>query len=201
MKANRLFAIAALLSVSMLTGCIGGGTTEPSRYYTVSAESISTAAVAGATSDARIHVKKFTIDPSYQRSNIVYRESPYDFSFYSLDLWATRPEQMLTQVAGEYLVKSNMFKSVDLKPMGKPDFELLGNVDAIEEIDEGSSQEAHLAMQLTFRKVGEDSPLWEKRYDERQSMSKRDAHSAAEALSKLYAKFMQDALENIARVK
>lgn len=197
LKANRLLAVAALLSVFTLTGCLGGST-EPSRYYTVSAESIS---VAGATSDARIHVKKFTIDPAYQRTNIVYRESPYDFMFYDLDLWATRPEQMLTQVAGEYLIKSNMFKSVDLKPMGKPDFELLGNVDAIEEIDEGSSQEAHLAVQLTFRKVGEDAPLWEKRYDERQSMSKRDAHSAAEALSKLYAKYMQDALENISRVK
>lgn len=196
-KANRLLAVAALLSAFTLTGCLGGST-EPSRYYTVSAESIS---VAGATSDARIHVKKFTIDPAYQRTNIVYRESPYDFMFYDLDLWATRPEQMLTQVAGEYLIKSNMFKSVDLKPMGKPDFELLGNVDAIEEIDEGSSQEAHLAVQLTFRKVGEDAPLWEKRYDERQSMNKRDAHSAAEALSKLYAKYMQDALENILKVK
>ena len=196
-KANRLLAVAALLSAFTLTGCLGGST-EPSRYYTVSAESIS---VAGTTSDTRVHVKKFTIDPAYQRTNIVYRESPYDFMFYDLDLWATRPEQMLTQVAGEYLIKSNMFKSVDLKPMGKPDFELLGNVDAIEEIDEGSSQEAHLAVQLTFRKVGEDAPLWEKRYDERQSMSKRDAHSAAEALSKLYAKYMQDALENISKVK
>ena len=196
-KANRLLAVAALLSAFTLTGCLGGST-EPSRYYTVSAESIS---VAGATSDTRVHVKKFTIDPAYQRTNIVYRESPYDFMFYDLDLWATRPEQMLTQVAGEYLIKSNMFKSVDLKPMGKPDFELLGNVDAIEEIDEGSSQEAHLAVQLTFRKVGEDAPLWEKRYDERQSMNKRDTHSAAEALSKLYAKYMQDALENIAKVK
>lgn len=196
-KANRLLAVTALLSVFTLTGCLGGST-EPSRYYTVSAESIS---VAGATSDARVHVKKFTIDPAYQRTNIVYRESPYDFMFYDLDLWATRPEQMLTQVAGEYLIKSNMFKSVDLKPMGKPDFELLGNVDAIEEIDEGDSQEAHLAVQLTFRKVGEETPLWEKRYDERQSMNKRDAHSAAEALSKLYAKYMQDALENIAKVK
>ncbi|SIN87055.1 ABC-type transport auxiliary lipoprotein family protein [Fibrobacter sp. UWB11] len=197
MKANRLLAVAALLSAFTLTGCLGGST-EPSRYYTISAESISTS---GAASDARVLVKKFTIDPAYQRSNIVYRESPYDFMFYDLDLWATRPEQMLTQVTGEYLVKSNLFKSVDLKPMGKPDFELLGNVDAIEEIDEGSSQDAHLAVQLTFRKVGEDAPLWEKRYDERQSMNKRDAHSAAEALSKLYAKYMQDALSNIANVK
>ena len=197
MKVNRLLAAAALLSAFALTGCLGGST-EPSRYYTISAESISTS---GATSDARVLVKKFTIDPAYQRSNIVYRESPYDFMFYDLDLWATRPEQMLTQVTGEYLVKSNLFKSVDLKPMGKPDFELLGNVDAIEEIDEGSSQYAHLAVQFTFRKVGEDAPLWEKRYDERQSMNKRDAHSAAEALSKLYAKYMQDALTSIASVK
>ena len=197
LKTNRLLAVAALLSAFTLTGCLGGST-EPSRYYTITAESISTS---GATSEARIHVKKFTIDPAYQRSNIVYRESPYDFMFYDLDLWATRPEQMLTQVTGEYLIKSNLFKSVDLKPMSKPEFEILGNVDAIEEIDEGSSQYAHLAVQLTFRKVGEDAPLWEKRYDERESMSKRDAHSAAEAISKLYAKFMQDALQNIASVK
>ena len=192
-----MLVVAALLSAFTLTGCLGGST-EPSRYYTITAESISTS---GTASDARIHVKKFTIDPAYQRSNIVYRESPYDFMFYDLDLWATRPEQMLTQVTGEYLIKSNYFKSVDLKPMGKPEFELLGNVDAIEEIDEGSSQYAHLAVQLTFRKVGEEAPLWEKRYDERESMNKRDAHSAAEAISKLYAKYMQDALANIATVK
>jgi len=198
MKANRLLAAAALLSAMTLTGCLGGST-EPSRYYTISVESI--ASVSSTTSPARIHVRKWTIDPAYQRTNIVYRESPYDFMFYDLDLWATRPEQMLTQVAGEYLVKSNIFNAVDLKPMGKPDYELLGNVDAIEEIDEGSSQYAHLAVQLTFRKVGEDTPLWEKRYDDRESMSKRDAHSAAEAISKLFAKFMQDALTNIASTK
>ena len=197
LKANRFLAVAALLSAFTLTGCVGGSS-EPSRYYTISAESISTS---GASSDARVHVRKFTIDPAYQRSNIVYRESPYDFMFYNLDLWATRPEQMLTQVTSEYLVKSNIFKSVDLKPMGKPDYELLGNVDAIEEIDEGDTQYAHLAVQLTFRKVGEESPLWEKRYDDRESMSQRDAHSAAEAISKLYAKFMQDALASIANVK
>ena len=103
MKANRLLAIAALLSAFTLTGCLGGST-EPSRYYTVSAESIAT--VSNAASDARIHVKKFTIDPAYQRSNIVYRESAYDFMFYDLDLWATRPEQMLTQIAGEYLERA-----------------------------------------------------------------------------------------------
>ena len=114
MKANRLLAVAVLLSAFTLSGCLGGSS-EPSRYYTVSAEPISTS---GAASDARVHVKKFTIDPAYQRSNIVYRESAYDFMFYDLDLWATRPEQMLTQIAGEYLVKSNIFKAVDLKPMG-----------------------------------------------------------------------------------
>ena len=102
-KANRFLAVAALLSVFALTGC-GGGSTEPSRYYTISAESISTS---GASSDTRVHVKKFTIDPAYQRTNIVYRESPYDFMFYNRDLWATRPEQILTQVASEYLIKSN----------------------------------------------------------------------------------------------
>ena len=66
-------------------------------------------------------------------------------------------------------------------------------VDFFDGIDIAEQFIVRLALQLTFRKAGEDTPLWEKRYDERTSMNKRDAHSAAESISKLYGKFMQDA--------
>ena len=119
--------------------------------------------------------------------------------FYDLDLWATRPEQMLTQVTGEYLIKSNLFKSVDLKPMSKPEFEILGNVDAIEEIDEGSSQYARLSIKLTLQKPDADAPLWEKRFDERQSVSSREPRLVAEAISKLLGKYMEEAVAAISQ--
>ena len=67
-----------------LTACLGGGSSEPTRYYTIAVENInhpSSEAFAGKS----LQVRKFTIDQAYQRTNIVYRESAYDFMFYDLD--------------------------------------------------------------------------------------------------------------------
>ena len=190
-KLIRLSAIAL-----SLTACLGGGSSEPTRYYTLAVENIQTP-TSSAYADKRLQVRKFTIEPAYQRTNIVYRESAYDFMFYDLDLWASRPEHMLAQVASEYLNKSNMFKSVETKPTGKPDFEFLGNVVAIEEVDEGSSQYARLAIQLTFRKTESDQAIWEKSFDEKLSMDNREPRTTAETISKLFGKYMEEALNEI----
>lgn len=180
-----------------LAACLGGGSSEPTKYYTIAVENISMPS-SGALAEKRLQVRKFTIEPAYQRTNIVYRESAYDFMFYDLDLWASRPEHMMTQVASEYLSKSSLFKTVETKPSGKPDYELLGNIIALEEVDEGSSQYAHLAIQLTFRKTESDNALWEKTFDEKMSMGDCEPRTTAETISKLFGKFMTEALQEIA---
>ena len=190
-----LIAFAALLAFS-LTACLGGGSSEPTKYYTIAVENISMPST-GAFADKRLQVHKFTIEPAYQRANIVYRESAYDFMFYDLDLWASRPEHMMAQVASEYIAKSGLFKTVETKPTGKPDFEFLGNIVAIEEVDEGSSQYARLAMQLTFRKTESDQAIWEKSFDEKLSMDNREPRTTAETISKLFGKYMEEALSEI----
>lgn len=193
-----MFKKLILLSVIALslTACLGGGSSEPTRYYTVAVENISMPS-AGAFADKRLQVRKFSIEPAYQRTNIVYRESAYDFMFYDLDLWASRPEHMLAQVASEYITKSGLFKSVETKPTGKPDFEFMGNIIAIEEVDEGSSQYARLAVQLTFRKTESDQAIWEKSFDEKLSMDNREPRTTAETISKLFGKYMEEALNEI----
>lgn len=190
-----LIAFTALLAFS-LTACLGGGSSEPTKYYTIAVENIQ-APTSSAYADKRLQVRKFTIEPAYQRVNIVYRESAYDFMFYDLDLWASRPEHMIAQVASEYLARSGLFKSVETKANGKPDYELLGNIVAIEEVDEGSSQYARLAMQLTFRKTESDQAIWEKSFDEKLSMDNREPRTTAETISKLFGKYMEEALSEI----
>ena len=180
-----------------LTACLGGGDTEPTHYYTLAVENVQMPS-SGTFKDKRLQVRKFTIEPAYQRANIVYRESAYDFMFYDLDLWASRPEQMMTQVASEYLNKSELFKSVETKPNGKPDYELLGNIVAIEEVDEGSSQYAHLALQLIFKSTNSEEALWEKIFDQKMSMNDREPRTTAENISKLFGKYMEEALKGIA---
>ena len=96
-KFTFAFLTIAILAAMTLTACFGGSTSEPTRYYTLAVENIDMPTAGDAS--GRLQVRKFTIDQAYQRNNIVYRESAYDFMFYDLDLWASRPEQMVAQVA------------------------------------------------------------------------------------------------------
>ena len=192
---SRIAPVALFLAALALTACFGGSTSEPTRYYMLAVEDIS---MPNGNAKGNVQVRKFTVDPAYQKANIVYRESAYDFMFYDLDLWASRPDHMITQVVAEYAVKSNLFESVEIKGSSKPGFEISGNVSAIEEVDEGSSQYARLAIEISFRKVDSDAPLFEKRYEGKQPMNKREPRAMAEATSKLLGKFMEDALANIA---
>lgn len=197
-KTTRILAIAmSLVAAIVLTACIGGGSSEPTRYFTLAVENISMPQAQ--PTGKRVQVRKFTIDQAYQRNNIVYRESAYDFSFYDLDLWASRPEYMVMQVAGQYLEKSGLFATVETKASAKPDFELLGHIEAIEEVDEGSSQYARLAMQLTFRKTESETPLWQGTFDEKMSMDSREPKVTAQTVSKLLSQFMEKAIEGISQ--
>jgi ABC-type uncharacterized transport system auxiliary subunit len=188
-----LFTLGLTLT---LTACLGGGSSEPTKYYTIAVENIQKPST-DSFKDKRLQVRKFTIEPAYQRANIVYRESAYDFMFYDLDLWASRPEHMLAQVASEYLNQSGIFKSVETKTTGKPDFELLGNIIAIEEVDEGSNQYARLAIQLTFKKTDSDEALWEHSFDEKMNMGDREPRTTAETISKIYGKVIEQFLQNL----
>ena len=190
-----LTSATILLAALTLTACFGGSTSEPSRYYMLAVEDIS---MPSGNAKGKVQVRKFTVDPAYQKANIVYRESAYDFMFYDLDLWASRPDHMITQVVAEYAVKSGLFESVESKGNSKPAFEISGNISAIEEVDEGSSQSARLAIEISFRKVDSNEALFEKRYEGKEPMDKREPRAMAEATSKLLGKFMEDALANMA---
>ena len=78
-----LTSATILLAALALAACFGGSTSEPTRYYTLAVENIS---MPESSAKGSVQVRKFTIDPAYQRANIVYRESAYDFMFYDLDL-------------------------------------------------------------------------------------------------------------------
>lgn len=197
MNFKKVIAFVGILCAALsLTACIGGGPVEPTRYYMLDVENVD--AVGAGNASKTVQIRKFTIDPAYQRANIVYRESAYTFMFYDLDLWASRPDQMLLKVATKYVEQSGLFVTSNGAKTSKPDYEILGKIDAIEEVDEGSDRYGHLNVTLTFRKT-EGNSLFEKEYDERLAMEGAEPQFVAKAVSKLYGKFMEDFLRNVSQ--
>ncbi len=194
--------LAALLLLTFaLVGCFGGGTTEPTRYYTLAVENISKPKASAKFAQKTVAIKKFTIDPAYQRTGIVYRESPYDFMFYELDLWASRPEHMITQVVAEYAEKSGLFKSVVTAGGTMPEYELSGNIGALEEVDNGGGQSAHLLLGISFTDVSQGTSLWEGKCDKSKSTDSREPRVTAEALSKLLGECLEESLKGISSIE
>ena len=103
MKKFTFAFLTAALAAMTLTACFGGSTSEPTRYFTLAVENIDMPNAGDAS--GRLQVRKFTIDQAYQRNNIVYRESAYDFMFYDLDLWASRPDSWATSKPSKKLTK------------------------------------------------------------------------------------------------
>lgn len=197
MKFKKLIAACAVVAAAfMMSGCFGSQ--KPMRYYTVVLPPIS--AMADKPAPARLFVKKATIDPAYRRNNIVYRESAYDFMFYNYSSWATRPEYLIEQAVTLRMEQAGLFQFVETNPTAKPDYELSMHVISIEEIDTDKGREAHLAMNISFRKPESEGDLWSKRFDVKKPYDGEDMREFATAISKLLETFTNEAVQEIQQV-
>lgn len=197
MKFKKLIAACAVVAAAfMMSGCFGSQ--KPMRYYTVVLPTGS--AVAEKPVPARLFVKKATIDPAYRRNNIVYRESAYDFMFYNYSSWATRPEYLIEQAVILRIEQSGIFQFVETNPTAKPDYELSMHVISIEEVDEDKGREAHLAMNISFRKTESEGDLWSKRFDVKKPYDGEDMREFATAISKLLETYVNEAVQEIQQV-
>lgn len=181
-------AIIPVCLALILAGCFTKN--EITRYYAIALD----LPKARTAYECDAALKKITIDPAYDRLQIVYRESPYDFMFYNYDLWAGRPNQLVQKAVKEFFKSANLFKNLSDNPTEKPDFEILSHIDAVEEVDEGQTRYAHLAIAFAFKRVDQDGTLWQEYFDQTRRLEKNEpreiarevSHILQEALAKTY---------------
>ncbi len=194
MKKFLKFSSLALLAL-LTFACSSSGVL--TRYYTLAADS---KIQASKTYPHKVVVKKFTVDPAYNSSNIVYRESPYDFMSYNHDLWATAPDHQITNILTEDLKQSGLFEKVEQRASEMPDYEITGHLISIEEVDEGSNRYARVAVEVSFRDVKKDSTLWMQTFDEKEALAGNEVREIAKSASKLvnrYAEAVISGIENV----
>jgi len=180
------------LSALLATACSSSGVL--TRYYTLAADSN---IQASKTYPYKVVVKKFTVDPAYNSSNIVYRESPYDFMSYNHDLWATSPDHQIANVFTEDLKQSGLFEKIEQRASEMPDYEMTGHLISIEEVDEGNSRYARVAIEIAFRDVKKDSTLWKRTFDEKEALDGNEVREIAKSASKLVNRYAKASISGI----
>jgi len=197
MKIFKSLLIAGSAAL-LLSGCFGGSD-KVVRYYTLPIPEVKNA-TADPVFPYTLMVTHASVDPAYRRNNIVYRESPYDFMFYTYSVWAARPEFLIEQAAISSVKSSALFKVLDSDAAAKPELEFMIHVNAVEEVDREKSRDARLAVTFTLRKTESNDFIWRKAYDESKPYEGEDMRNFAEAVSSLLQGFMVDAMDDVKRV-
>ncbi len=119
-----------------------------------------------------VRLKEFEIEDAYNRPQIVYRQSPFELQYYVYRVWAVKPSRMVTDLVYKHLLNVNLVSSVIRRydEGNKPDYELSGMIEALEEYDSDELWFAHIALRINLMHIGNGSVIYNKRFDLRKKV-------------------------------
>ena len=148
-----------------------------------------------------IRLRDFSIEEAYDRPQIVYRQSPFALQYYVYRVWAVKPERMVTDLVYKHLVTRNLVSRVirrfDEGP--KPDYELSGVIEAIEEYDSEELWFAHLAIRMNLIRLSDGQSVYMRSFDIRKRVYKHTPENVVRELSALMEYIMTQASHDIDR--
>lgn len=145
-----------------------------------------------------LRVKDFDVAEAYRRNNIVYRQSPHELRFYSYELWAVKPEYLVTDMVFRHVETAKLFREVTRTlDMIEPEFVLSGQVTALEEYDNKDEWYAHLAMNMTLQNTRTRQLVWSKAWDYRKKVRQLEPVFVVRELSSLLEVIADEAVASL----
>jgi ABC-type uncharacterized transport system auxiliary subunit len=196
--ANHLFAWA-VLGLALLGSCVWGACSSVPEYtyftmaYSLLPQEESKTPVAGS-----LRIRDLEITPAYDKDKMVYRFSPYQFQYYNYMLWAVKPNKMVSELVVRHMEHVGLFKVVS-RDYGeaRPDYELSGTLEAIEELDSGDEWFAHLAFSLRLTRYRDEVVIWSRRVDAKKRVYNKAPVYVVKALSQLMEEQMGQVVEEL----
>jgi ABC-type uncharacterized transport system auxiliary subunit len=115
---------------------------------------------------------------------IVYRPSPEEVGFYEYHRWAMDPRQAITQYLEDSLRAQSLFTSVALhEPSSEPAYVLSGNIEQLEEVDQGRDVHAVCTISAQLLDTRTKSVVWSHTASASVPVEKRDMRGVVSSLS------------------
>jgi ABC-type uncharacterized transport system auxiliary subunit len=146
-----------------------------------------------------VRVKELDIEDAYSRPSIVYRQSPFELRYYFYRLWAVKPNRMITDLIYNHLTAINLVSHVVRRfDEGlKPDYELSGDIEAIEEYDSDQLWFAHISIQLTLTRVSDGAVVFSRIYDNRKRVFNYSPDNVVKEMSAVVEFIMDQAVHDL----
>jgi ABC-type uncharacterized transport system auxiliary subunit len=146
-----------------------------------------------------IRLKDFDIEDAYSRPQIVYRQNPFQLEYYSYKLWAVKPTRMITDLVQKHLLDVSMVSHVvrRLDEAYKPDYELGGVIEALEEYDSDKVWFAHLAIRIRLTRLSDSKTIYSRSFDKRKQVFSNKPEDVVKAMSEVMEFVMNQACQDM----
>lgn len=146
-----------------------------------------------------IRLKEFDIEEAYNRPQIVYRQSPFQLRYYIYRVWAVKPTRMITDLVYKHLSSANLVSSIIRRfdEGRRPDYELSGMIEALEEYDSDELWFAHLAFRLRLVRLNDGKTVYTRRFDHRKRVFQQEPEYVIREMSSLMEYSMAQAINDI----
>ena len=192
-KSMILLLCCVLPFVLLCTGC---GQVPVKQYYVLNyVPPIQKKADVQPPYPVTLRIKDLDIEDAYSRSQIVYRQSPYELRYYTYKLWAVKPDRMITDLVQKHIVSANLVnRTIRRYDEGvAPNYELSGTIEALEEYDSDQLWFAHLALRLTLTRLSDGVVLYSERFDNRKKVYQLNAETVVQEMSVILEYIMNQA--------
>jgi ABC-type uncharacterized transport system auxiliary subunit len=184
--------LAALFFAVIASGCLGA-VTNPRSYYVLSGDPATPPPEP--MIPALVRVRNMDSDSVYEKFQIVVRRSPYELRYSEQNVWAVKPNHMVSDIIARTLLDTGAFSGVT-RGLGdtRPDFVISGDLHAIEIYDSDDLWYAHLSISLRLNRFATGERLWGFSYDQRKHVPTRTFAQAVRALSELLSAAVRQAV-------
>ncbi len=193
-----LARLALLALVAGGAACFGGSS--PVRSYYV-LHGVTTSSMVNRPILGLVRVRNFNAATIYEKFQFVVRRNPYELQYNEDNVWAVKPNRMLSDEVARALAESRRFTAV-ARELGelKPDYILTGDLHAIEVYDSDNVWFAHLALSLRLTRYDNGATVHTFSFDERRPLPERTFAQAARAISELMSTAMDELLVSLESV-
>jgi uncharacterized lipoprotein YmbA len=148
---------------------------------------------------ATVRLRDFNIEEAYNRPQIVYRQSPFQLQYYYYRVWAVKPSRMITDLVYKHLLSASLVSGVirrfDEGP--KPEFELSGVIEALDEYDSDELWFAHIALRISVQRVNDGSSIYTRRFDLRKRVYEHKPENVIREMSSLMELIMTQVVRDL----
>jgi len=132
----------------------------------------------------KVLIRSLKLSRTYDKTSIVVRYSSHQINYYRYSLWAIRPQIMVSDLIARHFQEYRLFLKSEREFLDeKPDYEVVGQINAIEKFDNKLYTAAHLSIVLYLRRSSDFVPVVKHEFDRTEELSTFDMSIFAKRLS------------------